>query len=476
MGVFARPEEIRNVDVPQKKALHAGDVDVLVVGGSLAGMAAAWAAAQTGAKVVLAEKEGFLGGDATASLVTIFMSYHTQHPKPPERGEVGLFPSDFGDGKQAIGGFYTMFVDRLVQAGGALPPSARTGYTLAIDPEIFKITAFEVLEEAGVDFLLYAAAENVVGENNVKGVVFGTKSGPVLIGAKAVIDATGDGDVAELAGAPFQLGREQDGYTQPITLYFIIDGFDRRGFGSYVQQHPDQWSDVYGLWDLVRKARENSDLDLQRENILMFGTPHEDKVVVDSTRVIKVSGVDAWDRTHAALENFKQMRDIALFFKHYVPGFEHSRIAQSGPALYVRESRRIIGDHILTADDVLSGRKFDDVIASGAYCIDIHNPVGSGTTVRHLQQDTMYDIPLRCLIPKNTENLLVTDRAISGTHVALASYRVLPIGAATGQAAGVCAALAAQRNTSPRNIDVRSVQDILLKQKAILGGKVLATA
>ena len=162
------------------------------------------------------------------------------------------------------------------------------------------------------------------------------------------------------------------------------------------------------------------------------------------------------------------MRQIAEFMRRYVPGFEASYVAQSGVQVGVRETRRVLGDYQLTADDVLAARKFDDAIARGAYPIDIHNPTGSGTVLKRLPPGEAYDIPLRCLMPKSVEGLIVAGRCISGTHEAHSSYRVMPIVMATGQAAGVCAALAARREVTPRTIDVADVQRELTRQGASL--------
>ncbi|TMG72645.1 MAG: FAD-dependent oxidoreductase, partial [Betaproteobacteria bacterium] len=164
----------------------------------------------------------------------------------------------------------------------------------------------------------------------------------------------------------------------------------------------------------------------------------------------------------------KQMRQIAEFLRRYVPGFEKSYVAQSGVQVGVRETRRILGDYQLTADDVLAARKFDDAIARGAYPIDIHNPTGTGTLLKRLPPGEAYDIPMRCLLPRSTEGLMVAGRCISGTHEAHSSYRVMPIVMATGQAAGVCAALAARRGVMPRQVAVGEVQRELVRQGASL--------
>jgi hypothetical protein len=324
-----------------------------------------------------------------------------------------------------------------------------------------------MLDEAGVQFLFHSFASGILGKSRVEGVVLETKSGPLAIRARITIDCTGDGDVAVHAGAPSEVGRA-DGLVQPMTLMFRIVEFQRRNFESYVTQNPTQWRGVHGLWDLVREATDAGELRLPREDILFFATPHEEEVSVNSTRVTRVLGTDVWDLSYAEWASRKQMRQIAEFLRHYVPGFEKSYVAQSGVQVGVRETRRVLGDYQLTVDDVLSARKFDDAIARGAYPVDIHNPAGSGTVLKRLPPGEAYDIPLRCLMPRNTEGLIVAGRCISGTHEAHSSYRVMPIVMATGQAAGVCAALAARRGVMPRDIPVGKVQEELLRQGASL--------
>jgi hypothetical protein len=184
--------------------------------------------------------------------------------------------------------------------------------------------------------------------------------------------------------------------------------------------------------------------------------------------VTRVFGADVWDLSYAEWCSRRQMRQIAAFLRRYVPGFEDAYVVQSGVQVGVRETRRVLGEYQLDADDVLNARKFDDAIARGAYPVDIHNPKGSGTLLKRLPPGEAYDIPLRCLLPKNTERLLVAGRCISGTHEAHSSYRVMPIVMATGQAAGVCAALAAGKALSVRAVPVKLVQEELLRQGASL--------
>jgi hypothetical protein len=464
---------VATIALPPRRAILSADADVLVVGGGPAGLGAAIGAAQAGARVVLAERYGFLGGNATAALVMPLMSFHTQTPVPEKAGlnaagATPLLPTDHGPGEPVIAGVLKTLLERLVRAGGAIEPSLATGYVVPFDPEWFKITALEMLDEAGVQFLFHAFASDVLTEGSaVKGAVFETKSGPIAVRASVTVDCTGDGDLAVRAGAPTEIGRD-DGLVQPMTLMFRVVNFQRAGFEQYVKAHPKQWRGVHGLWDLVREATQAGHLSLPREDILFFATPHEDEVSVNSTRITRVLGTDVWDLSYAEWMSRRQMRQIAEFLHRYVPGFEKSYVAQSGVQVGVRETRRVLGDYQLNAEDVLQARKFDDGIARGSYPIDIHNPKGSGTVLKRLPPGEAYDIPLRCLMPRNVEGLVVAGRCLSGTHEAHSSYRVMPIVMATGQAAGVCAALAASRGAPPRGIGAREVQRELLRQGASL--------
>jgi hypothetical protein len=468
MPPLTRPRDAPVMTLAPRTATVAADCDVLIVGGGPAGLGAALGAAGAGARVVLGERHGFLGGNATAALVMPLMSFHTQAAPPPPRRAADLMPADHGPGHPAVQGVLRRLLDRLVAAGGAIPPSAHTGFVVPFDPEAFKLVALDLLDEAGVSFLVYALATGTVGAPSVRGVVFDTKSGPVVITARVTVDCTGDGDVAALAGAPFEVGRDEDQLVQPMTLMFRMVEFERAAFAAYREQHPDQWRGVHGLWDLIRQATEAGELDLPREDILLFGTPHEREVSVNSTRVTGVLGTSVWDLTRAEWQARRQMRQIAAFLRKYVPGFDRAYVAQSGVTIGVRETRRIVGEYQLTSEDILTARKWDDVVACGAYPIDIHNPGGKGTTLMRVPAGESYDIPLRCLLPQRVDHLVVAGRCISGTHEAHSSYRVMPIAMATGQAAGACAALAARAGKSPRDVPVRDVQGELVRQGAVL--------
>ncbi|NHI05172.1 FAD-dependent oxidoreductase [Streptomyces sp. KO7888] len=473
MPILEEPRESRTVTLPARPARHGGRCDVLVVGGGPAGFAAAVGAADAGADTVLVERYGFLGGNATAALVMPLMSFHNEHKQAAftEAGDTSrLLPTDHGEGEPVVAGVLWRLLDRLMGRGGCLPPSPKTGYTVPFDPELFKFALLELMDESGVRMLFHSFASGALPLDDGSGwrVVFETKSGPVVIDAGVVVDGTGDGDVATACGAPYEIGRPEDGLVQPMTLMFRVADFARPDFAAYVREHPDQWRGVHGLWDLIEEARSNGELRLPREDILFFATPHPHEVAVNSTRVTRVLGSNVWDLTRAEYTARHQLAEIDRFLRTRVPGFEESYVVQSGTHTGVRESRRVLGDYRLTGHDILAARTFPDVVAHGAYPVDIHNPRGSGTVLKRVPRGSFYDIPLRCLLPRDTDRLLVAGRCISGTHVAHSSYRVMPIAMATGHAAGVCAALTVRHGRGPRGLPYRLVQRELLRQGARL--------
>ncbi|MFA5039239.1 MAG: FAD-dependent oxidoreductase [Candidatus Omnitrophota bacterium] len=466
MPILRAPQQETFVDLPLRRVRLAATTDVLVVGGGPAGIGAAVSASRLGAGVILTERYGFLGGNATAALVMPFMSFYIQRKNPGGgRGKSGPLK------EAVVTGVWQEFLQKLILAKGALralPAGKMTRWEVPFDPEIFKGIALDMVDESGARILFHAFSTAVCVENSrVKYAVFATKSGLIAIGASVIIDSTGDGDIACQAGEEYDLGRPLDGLTQPMTLMFRMGEFSPSRFQSYVKKHPGQWKEgVYGLWDLIQKAEKDGRLKLPRENILFFSTPHPKEVSVNSTRVCGLKGNDVWDLSLAEWLGRRQMRQIVSFLRDYVPGFRESYPIQSGVQVGVRETRRVRGLYTLTQEDILSARKFPDSIARGAYPIDIHNPKGRGTLLKPLPPGEFYEIPLRCLIPKKNKGLLMAGRCISGTHEAHASYRIMAVSMATGQAAGVCAALAVKNKVSPEMIPARAVRLELRKQGA----------
>ena len=434
--------------------------DVVVCGGGPSGIAAAVASARNGADTLLVERYGFLGGMATAGLVNPFMPY-------------------FADGEQIIEGIFQEIIDRLASKGGC----SGGGRCSAFDPELMKIVADEICLESGVKLLLHsfvsgaqlAGPRSGRGESRlqsprrqrlprtslprlIESIAITAKPRERRIRGRIYVDATGDADLAYLAGVPWEKGRSEDGLTQPMTLNFRVAGVD-------VERVPPRQE----ITRLYLAAREQGRVDCPRGDVLYFTATRAGEIHFNTTRVVRADGTRAEDLTRAEIESRRQVRQIVDFLKADVPGFEQAYLQLTGTQIGVRETRRIVGEYVLTAEDVLGGRKFADCVARGSYPIDIHDPDGGGTVIKHLPPGESYDIPYRCLLPLGIGNLLVAGRPISSTHEAHSSVRVMPIACAVGEAAGTAAALCARHNVSPQGLDVSLLQRTLVAQGANLG-------
>ena len=412
--------------------------EVVVCGGGPAGLCAAVAAAQEGADTLLIERYGFLGGMATAGLINPFMPYYT-------------------DGEQIIKGLFQEIIDRLDAAGGWSHRQDEWARD-AFDPEIMKLVAQQMAEEAGVRLRLHTMAIDAIASNgHIEQVALASKSGLEVAEAGIFIDATGDGDVAAWAGAEYEKGRPADGLTQPMTLMFRMAGIDE---GRIPPRE-----EISALYD---EAKAAGDIDNPRENVLWFYTTHCGEIHFNTTRVVKRDGTSAADLTAAELEARQQVKQMVKFLTDKVPGFEDAYLATTATQIGVRETRRIVGEYVMTGEDVLEARKFPDGIARGCYDIDIHNPAGAGTVIKSLPPGESYDIPYRCLCPRGFENLLVAGRPISVTHEAHSSVRIMAIAAAVGEAAGTAAAMCVHGDKSISDIDVTALRQRLLARGANL--------
>jgi len=398
-------------------------------------LAAAVSAARNGADTLFIERYGFLGGMATAGLVNPFMTYWASE-------------------EQIIGGVLQELIDRLSEMG-AYGKGSRT----AFDPEAFKLIADRMCEDAGVRVLLHSFLTDVrMADDRIDSVEIAGKSGKEIIGAKVFVDGTGDADLAFLAGARCEKGRDEDGLMQPMTLNFRVCKVD-------ISRIPPKAR----FDELFSKAKAEGRLDCPRENVLYFLTTRDGEIHFNQTRITHADGTSSEDLTRAEIEGRRQAWQILEFLRRDVPGFEQAEMLMSGPQVGVRETRRVMGEYVLTGEDVLSARKFPDCIARGSYSIDIHSPTGAGTVIKHLPPGESYDIPYRCLVPLEIENLLIAGRPISATHEAHSSLRIMPICIAIGQAAGTAAALCVKERAAPCVLDVSLLQSTLRSQGANLG-------
>ena len=325
--------------------------------------------------------------------------------------------------------------------------------------------------------LLHAyVVDALMDGDTVTGARFATVGGMREYRGRVVIDTTADAYVAASAGVPTQQGDDR-GRVQPASLMFRLSHVDLTKLAAYVRMHPDQMrtslktheriapslTAVAGLSALWQQAREDGIVDVPRELVSFFISPYPDEVTVNMTRVVDIDPLDPDDLTRAEVEARLQTTQLLRFFRERVPGFENARIAATGTQIGIRESRRIVGRYTLTRDDVLHARRFDDAVARSAYPIDIHNPSGSGTTTQRLREGESYEIPYRCLVPVNREQLLVAGRCISTTHEALASTRLTPTVMTLGQAAGTAAALSRGARVRVGDVDVAALRAELVR-------------
>jgi len=412
------------------------NTEVLVVGGGPAGVAAAVSSGRLGAKTLLVERYGFLGGMATAGLVNPFM--------------VSRFPS----GELIMSPVFREIVDKLKEVGAASSGKLFGQPHIVFDPEVLKFVLLEHVKEAGVKILFHSLGSGAILKGRkLAGVVLETKSGQVRVFSKVTIDATGDADIAAGSGAPYELGRAKDGLMQPATMNFNIGGVDAGKMPT--REEMDR---------MFLAAKEAGRVAIPREKLLWFETVRPGEVHFNVTRIIGIDGTRVEDLTKAEIEGRRQVEEVFGFLKEEVPGFAASYISSVATQVGIRETRRIVADYVLTEDDVLSGKVFKDGIAKCSYPIDIHDPKGVGTTFKLLEKT--YDIPYRCLVPKKVENLLVAGRPISVTHEAFSSTRVMPTCMALGEAAGIAAALSAKKKISPKKVDAGQIREILLKRGA----------
>ena len=470
-----------------------GEYDVVVVGGGTSGVAAAIASARAGANTLLIERLGTLGGQMNVSGPPGFAYAYMFNPRK----------------EQIIAGILEETHNRLLKAGHALPhttPDFRIGYSFAlVDPDYWGLLIFEMMTENNVHLLLHSHMADVVMEGEaIRGVIVENTSGRQVVLGKVIIDCTGEGHLSARAGAPYEQVAKED--LEPHTVSFTVDGVNWDKVLQYVKDNAayefNAMTHPYLNWtpeQIVERIRQVQDVReitnfmgyyTLRDTAVAAGDYHpysgvgffimpRDNGVLQahfqhSSQVGNVDPTNVRDLTYCEIECRKQVGMALKFIKKYMPGFENSYLTRMCSELRLRESRRIIGDYILTKQDVAEARKFKDVIgkssfASGAKHVATQDTI-SYEGIVYPKDGGSYDIPYRCLVPKVIDNLLVAGKAISTDRDSYA--RFLQLTMVTGQAAGIAAAVCARDGITPRTLekDVSELQEILLKQGAILYG------
>lgn len=426
--------------------------DLIVVGGGPAGVAAAISAARLGESTLLIEEGNALGGAIHHMLVLPFMEYYTPvGPEKPDRPRIML-----------ARGIFAEITERLVALTRELEgEDARFNHQplYFFNDEYMKILLSRMAREAGVDILFHARFLDCdAADGTVRSIRVAAGSEILTLEAERYVDCTGNAELAYQAGFPTRLGREGDGLCQPMTLCFRVGEVDV----ATVHQNRALMNRLY------REAKARGEITNPREDVLYFDTTSPSVLHFNTTRIVRRNPVNPFDLSAAEEEAREQVFEMFRFLRRYVPGCEKAVLLSTASHIGVRESRMIEGEYVLTQEDLLACRKFDDGIAACNYDIDIHNPEGSGTSHYFFKPYTYYTIPYRCLVPRGSANLLVAGRCISSTHEAQASYRVIPYATTLGEAAGVAAAVAHRSGTTMKEAPIDEILAALRRQGAFI--------
>ncbi len=456
--------------------------DVLVVGGGASGIGAALAAAHNGARVLMVDAGPMVGGELVSRGIPVD----------------GCLSSR---GEWVVGGVCRELFDECDRLGGYIGPinDYRSLHVVAVDPEIMKVAVINLLHKAGVALRLYSYADDVVMEaGRVCGVVVVSKGRRSLVEASVVIDASGDGELAVAAGAPWEKGDPALGELQPVSLLFRMVGVDSEILLRFARDNPENFG--FSEYEGIGLTPAEAAAALYRQGLpklfmvadgpvmrdaMAAGELHRSSMIgitptsiarrevsLNTARVGHLDATDTQRLSAAWPELARQVWDCAAFLKRRVPGFENSAFAGVAPRIGIRETRRITGDYVLSDSDVAEGRKRDDGIAKGAHEIDVHL-AGTGHYRRAIANGGSYDIPYAALLPRGIANMFAVGRCLSSTRIALSSARVMGTCIAMGQAAGTAAAMAARANEwdgDLRSIPVARLRDVLREQGAVLEG------
>lgn len=446
--------------------------DIAVVGGGPAGLAAAITAARAGKRVILLEKNGFLGGNLT----------------------IGLSPLGFLDenGRQCIAGFGQEMTDRLAALGACYGHHICPKHNSVsnVDAEAVKILAFQMCQEAGVDVLLHLELQSAEVENGqIKRIVLYGKCNRVTVSADIFVDCTGDGDLGYLAGCTYEKGRGENHEMMPPTVMCTIEGVDDRKLFDYVEAHPDEMKAMcatiqtkpgydaayfrespnyifVGMTQLFERLKREGKCPVERGNIIVINGLHPGEMYVNTTRLLHVDATDILDLTRAEIQGHLQLQKLIEVFREYVPGFENCYISSIAPNLGVRESRRLKGLRYVTYEDACSAHVPEDTVCLSGYKIDIHHDGDSSTLFQTVEKP--FGVPYGALVSAEIGNLLFAGRCISVDEYVIGSVRVMPCCMAMGQAVGIGAALALDRRQTVAQVDVADIRERLRAQNAIL--------
>jgi hypothetical protein len=441
---------MKHIEEPARRTPVMAETDVLVVGGGPAGLAAALGAARQGAKTLLMERYGCFGGVIAQSMVGTIAWYRTTE-QTVDAGGIGV-----------------EFERRAKEINASLEVNRYQ----VLDTEVFKFIADQMVQEAGIVPLFHTQTVDVIMDGDtIRGVITESKSGRQAILAKRVIDATGDADVAQRAGAPFRIDPKEQ--LEGASVNFGCSGIDLEKFITYVLKNPSSiadWGDASGekeaaefstyLVEPFNKAKEAGEIpsDVRMESYWGSFTDAGEIPNMNAIHMAGIDSTDVWDLTRGEIEGRQRVMWAVAALKKYAPGFEKARLRTMGASLGVRESRKIIGDYDLTEHDVLNEARFDDSIGIFPEFLDGNGIAIMPSTGRY------FHVPYRITLPQGVENLLVAGRCVAGDKVSHAATRQMMCCTVTGQGAGIAAAISFDGGVTCRKVDVSLVQKALTDQ------------
>lgn len=436
--------------------------DVIVVGGGPSGVGAAVSAARNGAKVLLIERYGFLGGMATAASVPAFCPY-TDNEKVIIKG-IGL---EVLEKMKKESNYDTPIKDKI-------EPIKRKYDWVPIDTEVLKRVLDDMVIGSGCRVIFHSLVTDIICENGiVNAVVVENKEGKNIIKCKNIIDCTGDADIVVKAGGEYEYG-DENGLVQAVTLCYRISNINMEELVQYFKENGEDGN----LTKAVARARENGDFNFNEKRVCGFSVQNDGVAGLNFGHVYEINPLKVEDLTRAEMESRKNIPAMLNFLRKYVKGLQNAVLVSSGPMIGIRESRRIIGEYRLTVRDYYDKFQYEDTIARYAYPIDVHASSIKEIKYKDEKDDYItsrykpgesYAIPFRAMLPKGLINVIVAGRPLSADRAMHGSFRVMPACFATGQAAGAAAAICSKENIEPRKINIDELQQLLREQGAYLG-------
>lgn len=438
--------------------------DVIIAGGGTAGVIAAIASARYGAKTLLLERWGHLGGTAVYGIP--FLATHDS------------------SNNKVCAGIAEELIERLVNEKGSVGYSSGANWAdekhafslTPFEPEIYKYAAQEMVLGAGADILFHTSITDALVKNgSLTGVRVFNKSGYSDLSATIFVDCTGDADLAYFSGVPMQPKSSR----QNVSMLFKMANVDMERFTQALEK--GRGVKGFNEWHtrIIRGKALNdpNNTTIHLAGHFAFGDGTEKtftaisqingEVYINATRTTNINGADACDLNMAEILERRNVHEITKKLIAQVPGFEKAHLIYTSP-VGIRESRNISGEYTLTKEDVVEGKDFHDTVARGAYPIDIHDPKGGRTQFTFIKGGGSYGIPYRCMLPEKIDGLIVCGRCLSATHEATGTARIMGTVMCQGEAAGTAAAMSAAKGIKPRELSAEELRKVLLSNGVIL--------